>query len=82
MEVGRVAKRGVADRIARWLIWLPGSLHSAAANFAAAPVGMTEIGLARRGWLGRRVSEWGTGLELMQEWKLGRSSKGSVCKGI
>ena len=31
---------------------------------------------------GQRVSEWDTGLELMQEWKTGPRSKGSVCKGI
>ena len=27
----------------KWLIWLTGSLHSAAANYAAVPVGMTAI---------------------------------------
>ena len=31
------------------------------------------------GW---RVSEWGTGLELMQEWKFGLEGKGCVCMEI
>ena len=29
-----------------------------------------------------RVSEWGTGLELMQEWKFGLEGKGCVCMEI
>jgi hypothetical protein len=29
-----------------------------------------------------RVSEWDTGLGLMQEWKFGVEGKASVCKGI
>jgi len=31
---------------------------------------------------GRRVSEWDTGVKMMQEWKFGLEGKASVCKGI
>lgn len=99
-EARRKAQFGGSN--CEWVDWLPRSLHCAAANCAAAPVGMTELqtdrvsgpstllrtgGLgslrSRMGMLGgRRVSEWDTGVELMQEWKFGLEGKASVCKGI
>jgi len=71
-----------------WVDWLPWSLRpgeargtqkarSGAANCTATPVG--RVGMAGCRW---RVSEWDTGLELMQEWKFGAEGKASVCKGI
>jgi hypothetical protein len=36
------------------------------------------------GWVERdgRVSEWDTGVKLMQEWDFGVEGKGSICKEI
>ena len=31
---------------------------------------------------GGRVSEWDTGMEMMQEWKFGVGHKASVCNGV
>jgi len=82
-EGGRDEKTEIGRTNCEWVDWLPWSLRCAAANYAAAPVGMTTNFDAWSGWKVRgRVSEWGTGLELMQEWKFGLKGKASVCKGI
>jgi hypothetical protein len=56
--------------------------HAGRKLCAAAAVGMTEIRLARGvegGWL---VSEWGTGLELMQEWNFGQRVRPTFTRGF
>jgi hypothetical protein len=44
--------------------------------------GLQELRLRARVKRRRRVSEWNTGVELMQEWKFRAEGKASVCKGI
>jgi hypothetical protein len=87
-KVDRWGERGNKRKVAlggsngQRVDWLPRSLHCAAANYAAAPVGMTELGLMSGGRVEWRVSEWDTGMKMMQEWKLGAEGKASVCNGI
>jgi len=40
---------------------------------------MNRVGMAGCRW---RVSEWDTGLELMQEWKIGAEGKAAFARGF